>query len=67
MAVTESQRRAVRKYNAKAYDRIEIIVTKGKRDTLKSHAASQDESLNGFINRAIGETIERDSNERATQ
>ncbi len=27
---------------------------------LKSHAEAQGESLNGFINRAIDETVERD-------
>ena len=49
------------KYNAKAYDRINLIVKKGERDKLKSHAENQGESLNGFINRAICETVERDS------
>lgn len=49
------------KYNAKAYDRINLIVKKGERDELKTHAENQGESLNGFINRAIREAIERDN------
>lgn len=55
-----SQTRAKNKYNAKNYDRIALQVKKGRRDILKAHADSQGESLNGFINRAIDETMERD-------
>lgn len=54
--------KANRKYNEKAYDRINLTVKKGERDKLRAHAESQGESLNGFINRAIRETVERDSN-----
>lgn len=57
-----SQTRAKNKYNAKNYDRIALQVKKGRRDLLKAHADSQGESLNGFINRAIDETMERDKN-----
>lgn len=53
--------RANRKYNEKAYDRISLTVKKGERDELKTHAENQGESLNGFINRAIREAIERDN------
>ena len=49
------------KYNAKVYDRINLVVKKGERDKLKSHAEKQGESLNGFINRAIQEAIQRDN------
>ena len=61
MPISESQRKAVRKYNEKAYDRLEISVTKGKKATLQAHAAERNESLNGFVNRAIDETMERDN------
>ena len=48
-------------YIAKAYDRINLTVTKGEKEKLKSHADVYDNgSVNGFINRAIRETIERD-------
>ena len=56
-----SQTRAKNKYNAKAYDRIALQVKKGLKDSIKAHAESRGESLNGFINRAINETIERDT------
>ena len=56
-----SQTRAKNKYNAKTYDRIALQVKKGEKDKIKAHADSQGESLNGFINRAIDETIKRDN------
>ena len=49
--------RANNKYNAKAYDRVALMVKKGKREELKSIA----ESLNTFINKAIEERIEREA------
>lgn len=48
------------KYNAKAYDRINLTVNKGKKELIKAHAEQQGESTNSFINRAIDETMERD-------
>lgn len=48
-------------WNAKAYDQVRLLVPKGKKDKLKVHADKQGESLNGFINRAIDETVERDN------
>ena len=58
---TEARRKANEKYNAKAYDEIKVRVFKGDKDTIKAHAESRGESLNGFINRAINEAIERDT------
>ena len=52
--------RAQNKYIAKAYDRINLTVPKGKKDTVQAHATAQGESVNGFINRAIDEAMERD-------
>lgn len=52
--------RAQNKYIAKAYDRINLTVPKGDKDEIKTHAESMGESVNGFINRAIDETMERD-------
>ncbi len=57
---SDAQRRAVAKYNAANYERIELRVEIGKKDVLKAHAESRGETLNGFINRAIDETVERD-------
>ena len=60
MAISDSQRKAVAKYNAANYDRIELRDDKGRKDIIKAHAESKGESVNGFINRAIEEAMERD-------
>lgn len=44
----------------KVYDRINLTVPKGQKDLIQAHAEAQGESTNGFINRAISETMERD-------
>ena len=60
MSPTEAQKRANAKYNAKAYDRIELKVKKGKKEVIKSHAENHGQSLNGFINEAIDEKMNRE-------
>lgn len=60
MPVSEAQRKASVKYLEKL-DEIRIRMPKGQKDTIKSHAEARGESVNGFINRAISETMERDS------
>ena len=49
------------KYNAKAYDRINLTMPKGKKEVIQNHAEERAESTNAFINRAINETMQRDS------
>ena len=61
MPYTEAQKRATAKYNAKAYDRIEVKVPKGKKVSIQAYAEANGESVNGFINRAIEETMARDA------
>ena len=51
---------SINRYMAKAYDRISLIVPKGQKDLIQAHAEAQGDSTNGFINRAISETMERD-------
>ena len=52
--------RAQNRYIAKAYDRINLTVPKGKKEVLQAHAETQGESVNGFINRAIDNQITQD-------
>ena len=59
--VSEAQRRAVAKYNAANYDRVELRLDKGRKEAVKAHAEARGESLNAFINRAILEAMERDA------
>ncbi len=60
MPTTKAQQKAVHKYVKANYDRMEITVPKGKKELIKAHAESQGESVNGFINRAIDETMNRE-------
>ncbi len=55
------------KYNAKAYDNITVRVFKGQKLKIAAHAKLRGESVNGFINRAINETMERDSMDNPNQ
>lgn len=48
------------RYTAKAYDRINLIVKKGQKEVIQAHAQKRNESVNGFINRAIEEAMQRD-------
>ena len=43
------------------YERIQLVVQKGEKETIQTHAKQHDKSLNAFINRAIKETIERET------
>lgn len=51
---------SIKRYEDKAYDKVLVRFPKGKKDIIKAHAEAHSESVNGFINRAIDETIERD-------
>ena len=57
---TEAQKKAQRKYMENVAT-IQIRTTADQRDTIKAHAEARGESVNGFINRAISETMERDN------
>lgn len=61
MAVSKAQQKAVTKYVKAKYDRFGLTMAKGRLDEIKAHAEAHSESVNGFINRAISETMERDS------
>ena len=67
MAVPKANQRAVNKYKKNNYDRIEITVPKGQRAVFQAHAATFGESVNGFIGRAISETMERDDGGTASE
>ena len=51
---------SIKRYEDKAYDKILVRLPKGRKEEIQAFAASQGESTNGFINRAISETMERD-------
>lgn len=52
------------RYNKKAYQQIAFILRRDavvNADLVKAHAAAMGESVNGFLTRAVMETIERDN------
>ena len=61
MPVSKAQQKAVTKYIKNTYDRFGLTMPKGHLDRIKAHAATRSESVNRFINRAITETMERDT------
>lgn len=54
-----------RKYNEKAYDRIQLVVKKGKKEIIKEAAENIGMTLNGFVNAAIDEKIQQ-TNSKST-
>lgn len=60
---TDARKEGNRKWDAANLDRISIAMPKGMKEKIKAHAESKGESVNGFINRAISETVERDNAE----
>lgn len=59
MAVSKAQQRAVTKYMKENYDEIKIRMPKGQKGIIQAHAEANGESVNGFINWAISETMGR--------
>lgn len=57
MAYSEAQKDATARYNKKAYDRIDLVVPKGKRQMIKDFAKRKGMSTNSFINAAIDKAM----------
>ena len=57
---SKAQQKAVSKYMKANYDVYQVRMPKGRKEEIKEHADKLGESVNGFINRAITETIDRD-------
>lgn len=64
--VSAAQRKATDKYLEK-FDEMRVRVPAGRKAVFKTHADAQHESLNGFILRAMNETMERDSSQEAAE
>ncbi len=61
MPASKAQQKAVSRYMKENYDVYQVRMPKGRKETIKAHAEAQGESVNGFINRAITEAMERDT------
>ena len=57
MAYSDAQKKAVKKYNEKTYDEIKLRVRKGNKNLIKQHAESNNETVNGMLNRLLENEI----------
>lgn len=48
---------SIKRYEDKAYDKVLVRMHKGRKGEIQTFAAQTGESVNGFINRAIGEAM----------
>lgn len=51
--------KANNRYNAKAYDRVSVVLTKGRKQEIQQAAEQCNESLNAFIVASIDERMKR--------
>lgn len=58
MASTKASQRAVNKYIANNYDRLNLTVPKGKKDEYKAAAEAEGKSLNAFIIECVEKRME---------
>ena len=58
---SDAMLKAISKYKREKIEEVRVTVPKGKKAIVQAHAANKGESLNGFVNRAIDEAMERDS------
>ena len=58
---TKAGNEATKRWKKANQEEIKIPVPKGERELIKGHAYAQGESLNGFVYRAIKETMARDN------
>lgn len=63
MPASKAQQKAVNKYMAANYDRVNLTMPKGRKAEIQAAAAAQGESVNGFINRAIDHEMGRDASD----
>ena len=53
MPISEAQKRASRKYDRKAYDRILVLFKKGDKDRIRIAAEMDGKSVNGYITSVV--------------
>lgn len=60
MPITEKRKESMYRYAKENLKRVPLDMQKSTYEEIKAHAKSHSESVNGFIKRAISETMERD-------
>lgn len=61
MAYSENKKAYNRQYEKDNIKRVPLNIQKSDYETIKAHAESMNESINGFIKRAISETMINDN------
>ena len=61
MPRSKASNEAQYRYNASHIKRVPLDIQKSTYEEIKAHAEARSESVNGFIKRAISETMERDN------
>ncbi len=56
---SKAQQKAINKYSAKAYDRITLLVPKGRKAAIQDYAARRDGSVNALFNRLLAEELRK--------
>ena len=51
---------SIKRYEDKAYDKVLVRMPKGKKEVIQAHTEHTGQSINGFINEAIDEKMERE-------
>ena len=62
-AYTAAVKRAKEKYEAKAYDRLSIVLIKGKKEEIQAAAAAAGLSVNAWVSQAIEDKLQKESAE----
>lgn len=58
--VSKKQQACVNRYVKEKYDRINVTMAKGRKEILRQAAEKYGLSINGYINLAIAEKLEKD-------
>ena len=61
MAVSKAQQAAVNKYIKNNYDRLNITIAKGAKSALEAAARADNESINGYVKKAVKAKYEADT------
>ena len=54
-------------YNKSNYDRVGIVMPKGRKDVIKKKAMEAGQSMSEYVNQAIEERMERDGDSEAAR
>ncbi len=61
MAISKAQQAAVNKYIKNNYDRLNITIPKGSKSLIEAAAQANNESINGYVKKAVKAKYEADT------